>query len=298
MKRVLSALIVLIFSLSLFAQNRCFVVKDSISKLPIPYCNIVFAESQAFVSNHKGAFCINSSHKKAQTLKVSNIAYQPIKISIDSYSDSIIYMNPKSYQLSDIEIKWDNYKFYWVGNTFNKPDSYKNLWRFCQLGIYVAPLKKGEGILEQVNITLQNFNGEKGPFRLHVLAADSLGNVGKELLPENVFGQLKENESMGIVSLNILKYQIKIPESGVYVSVELLSNSKKEELQFQNGKKYYEQHNNRIGMTKAKYRDRKTKKLSSWKPGSYYVENFPFTNVPGIYGEVPMIKVKVRKIKK
>ncbi|MDA3890404.1 MAG: hypothetical protein PF517_01940 [Salinivirgaceae bacterium] len=282
---------------TLFAQKACFVVIDSSTMLPVPYCNIQPKHAEGFVSNHQGEFCISPA-KNDSTIgfELTNIAYYGVTIEQNVKSiDSIIFLNPKPYELNEIEIDWSKYKFYSRGNYLKRVDTYISLWRFCQIGIYVAPLKKGNGILEHVSVFIQNKNANKTPFRLHVYKVDSAKQVGEELLPVNVFGKVENDRAW--VELDILNYQIEIPEAGVFVAIELLSNNRPEELQIGSGSHYFEKHNNKIGVTKARYKHRKLLKLSSWKPGSYYIEKYPFTNVEAMVGDLPMIQVKVRQIK-
>ncbi len=295
--RICILISIVFVALNSFSQNRCFFVIDTLTNEPIPYCNIVYGDGQGLITNHLGEFCIKTNERNTLlTISISNISYHQ-KSHVGNNNNSIIYLQPKQYKLNSIDVNWSNYRFTWFGNTLKQPDSYINLWRFCQTGIYIPPMKKNAGILESVSVPIQNPNKVKVPFRLHIYKADSLLGVAEELLPENVYGQvlMKDYE---LIELDILKYQITIPENGVFVTIELLSNNKPNELQVITGK-YSERYNNnnRIGVTEARYRHRKMLKISAWKTNSFYIEQYPFTNAEGIYGELPMIKVKVRQIK-
>jgi len=296
LKRVWFGIIFLLFVRSISVgqtQNICLSACDILSGEKIPYCNVVWGNN-SIISNDKGAFCISKNNKKSELLLISNIAYQPIKIVIDTtFFDSIIYLVPKQYKIPEVTVNWSDYKFKTFGNKAKRPDYYYNLWRFCHTGLVLPPLKKGTGIIEEISVPIFNPNSVKVPFRLHIYSIDSLGGVGKELLPENVFGQLGNSEKQ-IVKINVLRYQIKVPDNGYIVTVELLSNKKPDELLLK-GKRYYEKQNNQIGFTKGKFKNRKLKKVSAWKPNSFYVESYPFTNVEGMVGDLPLIKVKVRK---
>jgi len=282
----------LLLTFKVWGQNDCFTVVDSASNTPIPYCNIIYNGNQGMVTNHLGQFCI--AKLKSDTIRVSNISYYTTTVL--AQTNSLIYLTPKHFAIKEVDINWSKYKFYWMGNTLKKHDSYINLWRFCQIGLHIKALKKGTGILEKVVVPIKNTNNMKVPFRLHVYAVNSSGEVGKELLPENVYGQLHDKD-FERMELDILKYQIEIPKNGVFVAIELLSNNKPEELQIGTGVRYFEKNNNRIAVSQARYRHRKLKKLSSWKPESFYIEAYPFTNIEGMYGELPLIKVKIRQIK-
>lgn len=282
---------------NLTSQNQCFVVIDSLNKEPIPYCNIRINAEQSFVTNHLGEFCITSNKEDFDTIFISNIAYQQKSYVIhQNIPNSIIYLYPKQYELNELNVNWSKYKFNWRGNLFNRPDKYKNLWRYCQTGLHIGGGKDVGFLIETVSVLVKNPNETKVPFRLHIFDTDSTGEIGDELLRGNVYGCLKD-ELVTSVELDILKYQIKMPELGVFVTVELLSNQKPIESQIGTGK-YAEKYNNRIAFTKARYRHRRLLKVSSWKPNSFYVESYPFTNVPGLVGDLPMIKVKLREIKK
>ncbi len=285
----------LLTTFTAFSQNKCFTVLDTLTNEPIPYCNIVLGNNQGFTTNHIGEFCIKSNKEiLSSPITVSNISYHQKSVIVNN-TDTIIYLNPKHYKLNDININWSKIKFTYLGNKLSKPDSYIHLWRFCQTGIHISALKKNTGIIETVIVPIQNPNEQKVPFRLHIYAADSLMQIGNELLPENVYGQ-GVDKNYETIEIDVLKYQIKIPENGVFITIELLSNNKPEELQI-GTKRYSEMYNNRIGVTEARYQHRKMLKVSSWKLNSFYIEPYPFTNIEGIYGELPMIKVKIRELK-
>lgn len=296
-KRVILFGSILLSVIRISGQERCFTVIDTLTFKPIPYCNVSNENGQGLVTNHLGQFCIKFTQQASpNTLSVSNISYHEKTIDVSLDTVSVMYLKPKQYDLNEVNINWSNYKFYWRGNTVKRPDSYINLWRFCQLGLHVPALKNGNGIIEKISVPIRNSSEHKVPFRLHVFSVDSVGGVGVELLPENVYGCLSDTDYK-LVELDILKYQIEIPREGVFVTIELLSNNKPNELQL-GDQKYYERHNNRIALTKARYGHRKMIKVSAWKPNSFYVEKYPFTNVEGIYGDLPLIKVKVRRIKR
>lgn len=279
----------------LSGQNKCFVILDSLSNNPIPYCNVLVNEL-GLVSNHEGAFCVSQKLKSKEiVIQVSNISYVAKVFKLNK-SDSVafLFLTPKSHDLESVEINWSKYRFDWLGNPIKQSDGYINLWRFCQLGIGIKPTKKNTQIMESVKVPVYNNSAFKVPFRLHIYQITTTGHVGVELLPENVYGQLLQDSDE--IELDVLKYQIALPAEGVFVCIELLSNKKPEELAL-GSKKYYEKDNNRIAYTLARYRHRNMLKLSSWKPNSYYVESYPFTNVEGMVGRLPMIKVKVRRLK-
>jgi hypothetical protein len=281
---------------NLMGQNKCYTVIDSSTNETIPYCNVLINNKDGLVTNHEGQFCVSSSQEDTLMISLSNISYFShtfLKSSHDTVS--FLYLIPKSHAINAIDINWSKYKFDWLGNPIKQSDGYINLWRFCQLGIGIKPSIKRSQILESVKIPIYNNSKFKVPFRLHVYRITSDGGVGEELLPANVYGQLLQDSE--IVELDILQYQITIPPNGVFVSVELLSNNKPTELML-GSKKYFEKDNNRISYTNARYRHRKMLKLSAWKPNSFYVESYPFTKVEGMVGDLPLIKVKVRSIRK
>lgn len=277
------------------AQQQCYTVVDSLTFEPIPYCNILFHEN-GFVSNHLGQLCISDVISINDTLIISNIAYSEKAVALnDLVEDTLILLSPKKYQMQSIDIKWSDFKFYWRGNHLNNADGYKQLWHACHTGLLILPIKNKNCILETVKIKVKNTAGEKLPIRLHVFAIDSMGNPANELLPVNLYASLV-NTNLGYVQFNVLPYQIVVPESGIYVTVELLSNKRAVLLKnnsFQTDKYTVE---NRIAMTKARFRHRDLLKVSSWKPGSFYIESYPFTNILGYYGNLPIMKVKLRRI--
>lgn len=275
-------------------RSVCVTICDSTTNQVIPYCNIMWYNN-AIISNDKGTFCISKKDDKDILVQITNISYKPYELVINNqFYDTVIYLVPKLYYLPEVTFNLSDYKFITVGNRYKQPHYYYNLWRFCQTGLVIKPLKKELGIIEEISVPIYNPDSNKVPFRLHIFSINDNGNIDKELLPQNVYGQLVESDKE-VVKINVLKYQISVPDNGFIVTIELLSNNQPNELLLKNDN-YYEEHNNRIAFTKGNYKNRKLKKISSWKPNSFYIESYPFTNVEGIVGDLPLINVKIRKI--
>lgn len=287
----------LVIDIVSFGQDICFTIKDSISGNTIPYCNVLVNNSLGLVCNNNGQFCIKQNkYMDSLEVEVSNIAYFAKHIEFnEGNQDSIILLIPKEHDLPEVSINWSKYKFSWIGFKAKDPEYYFNFWRFCQTGLVFPPNKKGNAIFEEITVPIKNENIEKVPFRLHIFSIDSLGGVGDELLPVNVFGDIGVYDKR-TVSIEVLKYQIQVPREGFIVTIELLSNNKPNELILGNNK-YYEKYNNEIGFVYARNKYRKYRKVSAWKPNSFYVEEYPYTNAYNVVAGLPLIKVKTRRIR-
>ncbi len=106
----LSTLCILLFSVAINAQKVSSKLIDSISKEPVPYANIIFKTSGT-ISNEEGkfTFLFGKNAKPTDTLMISCIGYETIKRPLTQFTDSVIFMAPKTNELREVILTNKNY---------------------------------------------------------------------------------------------------------------------------------------------------------------------------------------------
>jgi len=99
----LSVLVITLFSFTISAQKVSSKIIDSISKEPIPYANIIFKKGGT-ISNEEGkfTFLFGKNTEPTDSLMISCIGYETIKKPLTQFTDSVIFMIPKTNKLREV----------------------------------------------------------------------------------------------------------------------------------------------------------------------------------------------------
>lgn len=84
---------------------------DSVSQNPISYATITFNNSYGVISNEQGQFLINlrKSIEDKDSLFISCLGYESVQISVKKFSDSILILSPKVFELNEILVSNKKY---------------------------------------------------------------------------------------------------------------------------------------------------------------------------------------------
>ncbi len=106
----LAMLFLLLFSGGINAQKVSSKLIDSISKEPVPYATIIFKKGGT-ISNEEGkfTFLFGKNAKPTDTLMISCIGYETIKRPLTQFTDSVIFMLPKTNELREVILTNKNY---------------------------------------------------------------------------------------------------------------------------------------------------------------------------------------------
>ena len=101
-----------LLSTSLFSQNTISSkLIDSTTQNPIPFATIAIDDNTGVISNDNGEFniTINKKITSKDSLYINCLGYEEKSLSIEKFSDSIIYLNPKAIDLSEVFLTNKNY---------------------------------------------------------------------------------------------------------------------------------------------------------------------------------------------
>jgi len=101
----------LYFSAQAQSQTLSAKILDSISKEPIPFATIQFADESGVISNAEGSFSVLLQKKSAPTdsLFISSLGFKTYANSIENFKDSIVLLAPQSIALKNVIVTNKNY---------------------------------------------------------------------------------------------------------------------------------------------------------------------------------------------
>lgn len=210
------AILLFIINFSFSAQVK-YVVKDSLTKEPIPFVNIYIENSKlSLVSNEFGVFSISNSDSK---IMLSALGYQ--KKEIIATKTLEILLKPITYELQEVSVSNDvKAKTLEIGLT---NDRYLQAFENgAKLEVKYFPYQsnyKKTKLIKRVTIHTEN-KLDKAMFKIHFYAPDANGLPGNELLDRDCIVTVKNGTRK--TTFNILYLNLEIPTNGIFVSFEKL----------------------------------------------------------------------------
>ena len=94
---------IFLFSFSIKSQELSGIILDETNKKPIPFSSIYLKSGKGVVSNEEGRFRLNiNSVNINDSLFISCMGYQTLRLLNFNVSDSIFYLSPKTIELKSI----------------------------------------------------------------------------------------------------------------------------------------------------------------------------------------------------
>ena len=113
MKQQYPLIILFIISISTLCAQKSIsaTIIDSTSQKPIPYATITYNNTFGVISNETGKFAINLENKitKIDSIFISCLGYEAKQIPLESFTDSIIYLNLMDIELNAVVVSNKNY---------------------------------------------------------------------------------------------------------------------------------------------------------------------------------------------
>lgn len=215
--RILTA-VLLLCSILTFAQIKG-VVKDSLTGQPIPYVNIaVENENIGSTSEENGEF------KFPESIKEKNLIFSALgfeKRKMKATQTPIVLLKPIDYQLNEVTvIRSFGTKQREIGKSESAIlQAFDNGPRIdTKFFPYQLEYKKTKYI-QKVVIKTDNAL-EKAIFKIHFYSVDEKGFPSEELIRKEFFITVKKGTVT--TTLDVAKYQLKIPKNGIFIGVEKL----------------------------------------------------------------------------
>ena len=92
-----------LFSFSIKSQDLSGIILDETNKKPIPFSSVYLKSGKGVVSNEEGRFRLNiNSDNDNDSLYISCMGYQTLRLLNSNVSDSVFYLSPKTIELNSI----------------------------------------------------------------------------------------------------------------------------------------------------------------------------------------------------
>ena len=95
-------IILLVDNYNLASQELIAVIKDSLTREPIPFASIYSSKGTGIVANEEGFFRLHLEAKANDTLYFSCIGYETLSHVASQFRDSIVLLTPKSIALNSV----------------------------------------------------------------------------------------------------------------------------------------------------------------------------------------------------
>ncbi len=175
------------------------------------------------ITNSEGEFAFSiKKNQLGDTLLISALGYERQNVVLSIFfnnPDTVIYMKTISILIDEVTINAADYQLKTIGN--NKKISFGSFYidtHGQQTALFVENEDNDKGRILAVNYYLSKKGNTTAPFRVRLYQLDSLGNPGKDLLPDVLIAKPKFDG--GWFTVNLTHYNIQIPENGFFVAIE------------------------------------------------------------------------------
>ncbi|MDR1197803.1 MAG: carboxypeptidase-like regulatory domain-containing protein [Prevotellaceae bacterium] len=241
MKNILIFIIINLLCYSCLAQtDRKIFVADSITKEPVEYADIVFMDTDdGTYSNNKGIFYISQNIKQ---IEISSIGYYSKTINIEKIIDTV-FISPQIYEISEtkvlptkkkrklVELGYANKNsIYFIGfisgeeiAVYIPTGNENNTFRLIKQVI----IRERNALQRQVDIQKREYTGI---FKINFYKATENKEIGELINTEDIVFTSEILKSK--TKLDISKFNVYMPENGIFVAVEFMGtvNDEREEI--------------------------------------------------------------------
>ncbi|MDK2978067.1 MAG: hypothetical protein PWP52_781 [Bacteroidales bacterium] len=224
----------LIISSSLFSQTSCNgVIIDKNTNRKVPFANVYLSNKEAGTySNNQGVFSLEVTPE--DTIIVSVIGYEKRSIPVQELENlnREIYLTPKHYNLDEITIHADKKarrNKILLGNSQLKKATTLIAHSGAEYAVYIPNNLQTEALISEVVLNLKSRGRETPVFRIHLYAVNKETKLpGDDLLNQDLTGMI--TKSRNIKKFDLQKYNIVLPEDGVFVGVEWIGKLTKNDV--------------------------------------------------------------------
>jgi hypothetical protein len=207
-----------------FSQVMIFgTVVDKSSQAPVPYATIGFIKKNAGTNaDEKGKFILEVPMADPDTLFISSVGYESLKISVqDARVNSTIALEKKVRPLAPVTVIS---KDKWEYATINKPDrgimGMTTSGFVTQMGqLLTAPAENCQLLEIELRMNGTSFESNKSKFRLRIYLPDSISGKPSEEICD---GPIDVDSDSKVVKIDLSDRKIFIPGSEFIVAVEWL----------------------------------------------------------------------------
>ncbi|EGV42579.1 hypothetical protein BZARG_1851 [Bizionia argentinensis JUB59] len=217
-------------------------IQDSQSKTPISYATVSFGDGQGLFADDEGQFIFNFKiYPDIDTLYISALGYQDKTVATAGLK-KIIFLDEEVSELDEVILIAENRKFKEETLKPYLDDDYYSCWLPTIESEIAVFFKNSDNKLKKIStihfpITLESKdwekrkrkNAEKQPFSTLFKVKfykNNNGVPGNVLTYENIVFRATEKDG-DVQNLNVSPYNMTIPKSGFFVSIQVLGYTDK-----------------------------------------------------------------------
>jgi hypothetical protein len=208
------------FSFSLNAQNIIFLENDT--KEPIPYATIKYFENSTFShGDYSSEAGIVDLQKKINFdyIEISCIGYETKKIYKSELSDGAIYLYRKINLLNEVIVPRNKHNTEIIGYlNRKKSNKTEEIVKGYSNAVLIKNIGKQDKLIKSIIFCIKKPKYDVD-FRLQLFKVNNKIFPGEELLPQNFICKIKSGDKESI-EVDISKFNISLPENGIFVSIE------------------------------------------------------------------------------
>ena len=215
--------------LQLSAQSVDGFVKDTKTKEALSFVNVgIIGKSIGTVTDDHGHFSLNIGTVTTDTLKISMVGYEPIKIAVNDFikkqpTDKIYFLNPSTKQLSEVKIKGNKLKEAVLGNTTQSKSTDAG-FSSNKLGNEIGEIikiKKSPTWLKRFNASLVVGPTDSVKLRLNFYTVKD-GLPDQLIQTQNIFVTVKKGDEQ--IEVDLKPYNIYVDDK-FFVSLEWIKDT-------------------------------------------------------------------------
>lgn len=213
-----------------YAQNYWkLTILDSSTDKAVEFATLSINKSKYFSTDGAGTFLVPKRHLSiGDSIIISSLTYTSHAFEIKSLEGfpASIKLDPAVYHLQQVTVLSSKVKTVELGNktklTVNKflPD-FGHSFAF-----YISNQSKRTGIVKNVKFKITNsLSGQKEPFKVRILSRPTMESIlpGSELIGDEIVAHNPKSQKW--VEVDLLRYNLAMPQNGFFVVFEVLPRS-------------------------------------------------------------------------
>lgn len=210
------------------SQNIQGTVKDIKSQIPVPYTEIL-TKTFGGITNKNGKFKIPKNLlNKTDSVYFRCVGYKTKAVSANellSANNNSIFLENSYFKIKKVIVKAKKkVKTRKIGIYKKRVFGGYSILNSSKVALYIENKKEIKGILKNVQFYFRKFGFPARKYRIHLYEAKGKDNPpGKEILPEAIYGKGAKGEDWVVIDMQ--KYNIKFPATGIFVAIQGMPDS-------------------------------------------------------------------------
>lgn len=221
-------LFIIFLPFGLFAQHedvKC-VVLNIHSKEPVSNAAVIHDNNQGIICDKNGTFKLKPHYKPTDSILIKALGFYDKKISVENLftnKEYRIYIEPRIYNLKEVVINPEEVSHKTIGIYKRKPSGSWARSNGNMIAIKLFDYRKAKHLISCLYFFVTEATNFNSKFRIHVFNSDIFGKPNQQILIDSVATSSPLKNQW--VKVDLKKYNLTIPETGMFFAIEVLSDS-------------------------------------------------------------------------